>query len=259
MPELIFPDKPKPYIMAHRGNRVMFSENTLSAFRQAVQDGADIIETDVQITRDGGFVCIHDDSLDRTTDGTGLVAEHTIDQVRDYNAASLRPDLPFEPIPLIGELAEVIPQDVLIALELKSDAFTNSETCQRLLHELRKVKLITRTVILSFSAERLATTRSVEPTIPVGWITANQPWPISGVELFGPFWPLLLMNPLLTLIAHRKGQFVCPLDPTPDHRLWLYRLLGCDAVLSDNPRKTARALGRVVDSEGETAQRGNRI
>jgi glycerophosphoryl diester phosphodiesterase len=230
--------------MAHRGNRLLFPENTLSAFQQAVTDGADIIETDLQLTADGFFLCIHDATLDRTTDGTGIVSELTFEQIRSYNAAATRPDLASEPIPTIGDMATVIPETVMIALELKSDAFLIPDTCRRLSHELRRETLHERTVILSFSTQRLDAMRAVDPDLPLGWITGNRPWPHARMEMFGPSWPLLLLNPLLTLIAHLMGQLVCPLDPTPDQRLRLYRLLGCDAVLSDDPGKTALALGR---------------
>ncbi|TFH33298.1 MAG: hypothetical protein E4G99_11620 [Anaerolineales bacterium] len=237
-------DRPKPYIMAHRGNRVVFPENTLSAFHQAVIDGADIIETDLQLTADGHFLCIHDATLDRTTDGRGPTAELRLDQARSYNAAAARPDLPPEPIPTIHELAQVIPGPIAVAFELKSEAFLQPAVCQRLSDQIRKENLHERTIILSFSFQRLQTLRRVDPDLPIGWITTHRLWPRSGVEMAGPFWPLLLLNPLLPWFAHRMGQFVCPLDPTPDARLPLYRFLGCDAVLSDDPGQTARALGR---------------
>lgn len=244
MSKLHLPDRQKPYIMAHRGNRVLFPENTLPAFQQAVVEGADIVETDLQLTSDGHFLCIHDATLDRTTDGTGLVSEHTLEQNRCYNAAATRPDLAFEPIPTIAELASAIPDTVWVALELKTGAFIEHETCRRLSEELFREALHARTVILSFSRERLNAVRSVDPSLPIGWITTNRPWPHSRMEMFGPSWPLLLANPYLTVIAHIMGQLICPLDPVPDSRLTLYRWLGCDAVLSDNPGQTATALGR---------------
>ena len=74
--------------MAHRGNRVACPENTLAAFRRALDDGADIIETDLHVTADGEFVCIHDATVDRTTDGRGPVAGMTLGHV-----ASKRPRL----------------------------------------------------------------------------------------------------------------------------------------------------------------------
>jgi len=69
--------------------------------------------------------------------------------------------------------------------------------------------------------------------------------PTSGINLLGPFWPLLFLNPLYVWWAHRRGQQVCPLDPSPNRRLWYYRWLGCDAVLTDNPAATLHALGRT--------------
>ena len=103
--------------------------------------------------------------------------------------------------------------------------------------------------MLSFSRKRLDVVRAVAPNVPLGWITQNKLFPTPGFEMFGPYWPLLILNPLLTLITHLFGQLVCPLDPIPDARLWLYRLLGCDAVLSDNPAQTAQALGRLEREE----------
>jgi hypothetical protein len=55
----------------------------------------------------------------------------------------------------------------------------------------------------------------------------------------------LLVNPLYPWLAHRRGQLVAPLDPLPDRRLWLYKLLRCDAVLSDDPASTRAALRRA--------------
>jgi glycerophosphoryl diester phosphodiesterase len=244
MHKLRLPDRKKPYIMAHRGNRAAYPENTCSAFRQAVLDGAAIIETDVQLSSDGHFLCIHDATLDRTTDGSGSVNKLKFEEIRSYNAAASRPDLPPEPIPTIGELAQVVPRPIVVAFELKSDAFLEPSVCQRFSEVLREEHLHERAIILSFSARRLQLLRSVDPGLPIGWITINRPWPQRGMDMLGPFWPLLLANPMLTLIAHLMGQLVCPLDPSPEPRLPLYRLLGCDAILSDDPGKTVRALGR---------------
>lgn len=245
MNKLHLPDRRKPYIMAHRGNRVAFPENTLSAFKQAVSDGADIIETDLQVTADGQFLCLHDDTLDRTTDGSGLVADLTLDQARSYNAAFTRSDLPAESIPTIHEVAQVVTDPIVVAFELKSDAFLEPAVCKRLSQEIRKESLGDRAIILSFNPQRLFSVRAIDPDLPIGLITTNRPWPQSGMDLFGPYWPLILINPLLTFIAHLMGQLVCPLDPYPDGRLPLYRFLGCDAVLSDDPGQTARTLGRA--------------
>jgi glycerophosphoryl diester phosphodiesterase len=241
---LNLPGKAKPYVMAHRGNRVACPENTLASFRRAFDDGADIIETDLHLTADGVFVCIHDGTVDRTTDGHGAVAEMTLTEIKGLSASCGRPDFPAERIPTLGELAAILPGDVGLALELKTDRFLEQEVCRLLVEELSSAGAFERTVVLSFHERRLRAVRAVAPDIPIGWITVRRLWPLENVEMLGPFWPLLLVNPFYTSLAHRHGQAVCPLDPLPDARLPLYRLLRCDAVLTDNPESTCKVLGK---------------
>jgi len=72
--------------MAHRGNQVRFPENTLAAFWQAVDDGADILETDLHLSRDNDFVCIHDASVDRTLNGSGNVKDKSLRELKRLRA-----------------------------------------------------------------------------------------------------------------------------------------------------------------------------
>lgn len=234
----------KPYVMAHRGNRVRYPENTLTAFKQAIADGADILETDVHLTADGVLVCIHDSTVDRTTDGSGRVAAMRLDEIRRFNAAASMPTISPEPVPTLAELVELIPRDVALAVELKDEKFYAADKAQKLVDVLVSKGLQDRSVVLSFHLEHLDAMRSVAPDVPIGLITLSKPYPVSGVQMIGPFWPLLVINPFYVWRAHRRGQLVCPLDPVPEPRLWYYQMLGCDAVLSDDPGTTCRALGR---------------
>ncbi|HSN74225.1 MAG TPA: glycerophosphodiester phosphodiesterase family protein [Anaerolineae bacterium] len=244
-PTLHIPGKSKPYLLAHRGNRVRCPENTLAAFRQALADGADALETDLHLTADGVFVCIHDATVDRTTDGQGPVAGLTLAELKELSASYGRPAFQAERVPTLVELAELLPADVALALELKTDRFLEAAVAQRLAGELAAAGVRNRTVILSFSLGRVQAMQKAAPDLPLGWITLSRAWPIPGVHLLGPLWPLLLLNPLYPWLAHRRGQLVAPLDPLPNHRLWLYKLLRCDAVLSDDPASTSAALGRA--------------
>lgn len=241
---LTFPGKTKPYVMAHRGNRVACPENTLAAFRRAIADGADILETDLHQSADGVFVCIHDATVDRTTNGNGAVAEKTLAELKTLTAAYGRPAFEDERIPTLEELTALLPSDVALALELKTDRFLSAGICRQLVAKLDQVGVRDRTVVLSFSLDRIRAVQAIAPDIPIGWITLTRPWPVTGVQFLGPLWPLILLNPLYVQWAHWCGQMVGPLDPTPDSRLWLYRWLGCDVVLSDDPEKTVMALGR---------------
>lgn len=216
----------------------------MAAFRRALEEGADIIETDLHLTADGAFVCLHDETVDRTTDGHGAVSRMTLAEVKRLSAGSGRVGFEAERIPALEELAAILPKDVGLALELKTDEFLDEGICRRLVVELDRGGVRDRTVVLSFSMERLKAVRRVAPDLPTGWITFRNPWPVRGVELLGILWPLLLVNPLYVRVAHRRGQFVCPLDPRPVRRMGFYRWLGCDGVLSDDPGCAARALGR---------------
>jgi glycerophosphoryl diester phosphodiesterase len=231
--------------MAHRGNKVLCPENTMVAFRQALADGADIIETDLHLTADGVFVCIHDATVDRTTDGSGPVAEMTLAELETLSASCGRPEFEAEKVPTLAELAELLPDEVALGLELKTDRFLEARVCQQLVDELDEHRVRERIVVLSFSLDRLLAMQAIAPDIPIGWITLSRVWPRREAHLLGPLWPLLLLNPLYVWLAHKHGQVVCPLDPAPDKRLRFYRWLACDAVLSDDPGGTRRALERL--------------
>ena len=99
-------------------------------------------------------------------------------------------------------------------------------------------------MIISFSLERLQAVQAVDPNILAGWITMTGLRPIEGVQLLGPFWPLLLLNPFYVRRARQRGQVACPLDSHAEKRMWLYRLFNCDALMSDDPAALARAMGR---------------
>ncbi|MDX9863264.1 MAG: glycerophosphodiester phosphodiesterase family protein [Anaerolineaceae bacterium] len=244
MRPLSLPGKEKPYLMAHRGNRVRCPENTLAAFRQALLDGADLLETDLHLTADNVFVCIHDATLDRTTDAEGPVKDRTLVELKKISASYGRPEFADERIPTLAELAAILPPDVGLALELKIDDFLQPETGRKLSQELKDLGIDNRSVIISFSLERLQAVQAVDPHLPAGWITMTGLRPIEGVQLLGPFWPLLLLNPGYIRKARERGQIACPLDSHGEKRVRWYRRLGCDVIMSDDPAALAKSLGR---------------
>jgi len=241
---LRIPGKPKPYIMAHRGNRVVCPENTLAAFRRAITDGADILETDLHLSADEVFVCIHDSTVDRTTNGSGAVAEMTLAALKQLNASCGREKYTQERIPTLAEVAALLPEDIALALELKTDRFLEPEVCRRLAEELGAAGVRDRTVVLSFSTGRLKAFRQAAPDIPIGFITLDKKWPLKDFDLLGPAWNLLLKNPLYVMIAHLRGQLVAPLDPDSTSRYNWYHWLKADAVLADDPAAASAVLRR---------------
>jgi glycerophosphoryl diester phosphodiesterase len=232
--------------MAHRGNQVRFPENTLAAFWQAVDDGADILETDLHLSRDNEFVCIHDASVDRTLNGSGNVKDKSLRELKRLRAFGNDSTVTDETIPALSELAEFLPQDVALALELKTDRFLEREICLQLRDLLVKYDVIERSIVLSFSLERLKAVQQAVPELPVGWISMTRVIPNLPVDLIGSFWPVFFINPFYVKMAHHRGQLTCPLDPTPDARLPYYIKLGVDAVLSNDPGKTHKEIHRLL-------------
>lgn len=148
----------KMLVAAHRGDSYNCFENTMDAFRAAVEAGADMIETDVRMTKDGVLVLIHDAAIDRTTDGTGLVAEMTYEELTRRNAGGI-----YDPaqIPTLEEFLQFLSrQDILLNLEIKEYAQGgNLERCHqcidRCVELVEAYHLADRMVFNSFDAHVL--------------------------------------------------------------------------------------------------------
>ncbi|MBN2106558.1 MAG: glycerophosphodiester phosphodiesterase [Deltaproteobacteria bacterium] len=119
---------PEPRIFAHRGNAAHFPENTLPSFQSAVEIGADVIETDVQRSRDGHFMVFHDDTIDRITEGAGRVGDHTLEELKrldaGYRYSADGDSFPFRgkriAIPSLDEALHEFPQQ-RFNVDLKTD------------------------------------------------------------------------------------------------------------------------------------------
>lgn len=253
--KLEIPGKKKPYVMAHRGNRAVCPENTLAAFQRSFQDGADILETDLHLSKDGKFICIHDATLDRTTDGSGNIADLTSTEIKAVSAFNNMPGFEAEKVPLLEETAAILPQDVAMALELKSDRFLEENICRQLVQELKNAGVLERTIVLSFSMQRILSVRKVAADMPIGLITMNKLTPPSQVDMVGPFFPLLWLNPAYIRSAHRQGILVCPLDPAPEPRLKRYLRKGSDAVITDNSFVTCQAVKQLMTHNLDTQEK----
>ena len=154
-------------VIAHRGASAYAPENTLAAFRKAVELGADIIELDIHQTKDSQIVVIHDATVDRTTNGRGKIADHTLDELRQLNAGSwFSPSFVNEKIPLLQEVFERTPDSVLLLIELKAGSPYYPDIEKRVIHLIRGEKAVHRVIIKSFQDDILETIRAQAPDIP---------------------------------------------------------------------------------------------
>jgi glycerophosphoryl diester phosphodiesterase len=167
------------WVIAHRGASGDAPENTMAAFRRAVESGAEFIETDLQLSRDARLVAIHDDLLDRTTNAHGPVSARTLEELRKLDAgawfhgggsgSAQKESFAGERIPTLDEiLAFGREHDIGLYLEMKTPAVSGAE--HTLVGSLRASGEIVRTTILSFDADLLAQVRGFEPLIVTGFL-----------------------------------------------------------------------------------------
>lgn len=237
-----FDHKPRPYVIAHRGSMDRCPENTMAAFRRALADGADVLETDVRLSADGALVCVHDATVDRTTGGTGRVDQLSLEEIRRLDASGGKAEYRGETVPVLEEVAGLIGEDRALAVELKAREFLGEEAHRSLLAVLEQTGVMRRTLVISFDPRHLLVLQRLAPTLSLGLVSVRHLFPPAGPTFLGPAPALLRLNPWYVRVAQHRGQLVCPLDPRPDARLPRYLKLGCDAVLTNDPGATIQTL-----------------
>lgn len=237
----------RPFVVAHRGVRAVAPENTLRSFQLALNQGAFALETDLHFSSDDQIMLHHDPTLERMTGQSG--------SVRDYSAAELTqmPTLLPETgkpgddkIPTLAELIEFTDAQTPLLLELKDPLFAEPKYAQILIDLLQKYNLLEMTAIVSFVPSHTAAVAQISSRVPTGHITMKDPIPRRGIELLGPVFPLLYLNPFYVWQAHRMGCVVCPLDTTPEKRMGYYLRLGVDAILADDPAAAVSKMNELL-------------
>ncbi len=267
MPHPFF-DSALPLVFAHRGASGELPENTMASFRLAEEQGADVFETDIHRTRDGKIVAAHDDSLERMTNGRGLLAEHTWQQLRELDAGFgfAREGQEGFPergkghrIPLLSELFDAFP-DVRFNIELKQ---SDPELAQGLVDMVRGAKREERTLVTAQNDDAMAMLRDAVQRAGLGaalgasrgdvvsFVRAAEAGAAPPRELMAlQVPPLFGEQPLVTdafvEYAHRHALsvHVWTINEVDEMRALLD--LGVDGVMSDYPAK----LRALVDARG---------
>ncbi|WLD93604.1 glycerophosphodiester phosphodiesterase family protein [Alkalihalobacillus sp. AL-G] len=163
--------------VAHRGASGYAPENTIAAFDKAVEMKADYIEIDVQRSKDGQLVVIHDTTVDRTTNGTGSVKDLTFEQIRSLDAGSwMGEEFAGEEIPTFAEVLERYHGKIGILIELKAPQLYPGieETVAMMLKERNLDKPQNEKIIIqSFNFESMEKINSLLPYVPIGVLTSS--------------------------------------------------------------------------------------
>jgi glycerophosphoryl diester phosphodiesterase len=168
-----------PYVVGHRGAMAHAPENTLASIRRAWELGARWVEFDVKLSRDGVSLLMHDDTLDRTTNGCGPVAGMDARDLRELDAGGrFHPEFTGEPIPLLHETLALLRElEIGANVEIKPSPGREVETGEAVAHELLDLWPLGAPPVLisSFSRLALAAARAIAPDFAYGLLVERVP------------------------------------------------------------------------------------
>lgn len=247
--------------IAHRGYSGKFDENTMIAFKKAIEYGADGIETDIQLSKDGVPVIIHDETLNRTTNGQGLVKDFTFDELKVFRTKSvgqvkeLKKDVESnytleeiehfknndgEKIPALEELLKLVAESdlKLLNLELKNSIVEYEGMEEKVLDMISKYDLKDRVIISTFNHLSLVKVRKLDSEIKLGALTettlANVPRYLNDIQVqcYHPYFPSILNEEYMKEIKS-GGIMVNPYTiNTKDHMLKVIKA-GVDCIITN--------------------------
>ena len=155
---------------AHRGFSGQYPENTMLAFKKAWEAGADGIELDVQMTKDGQVVVIHDEKVDRTTNGSGNVRDLTLAELRKLDASYIYTGkMGVNPVPTFEEYcAWVAGTDLVTNIELKTGVYPYPGIEAKVWELIQKYHLENKVIISSFNHYSILRMKELAPELPYG-------------------------------------------------------------------------------------------
>jgi glycerophosphoryl diester phosphodiesterase len=249
-----------PLRIAHRGasGLGLAPENTLAAFEQAIQLGVDILEIDVHATRDGQIVVLHDAAIDRTTDGTGLVAELSSEQVRRADAGSwFGADFTGERVPLLEEVLDLARHRALVLIEIKADFIT-----ERILQVVETVVAAEHVVLQSFNPAIVERIKLLAPALPTALLIGQLPTTPSRVRARRlvqqvlqvganvlAIWHATLTPPFLEEMR-KRGIAVWAWTVDQDIIMRDLAMMGVQGIITNYPDQLNLVLDELVD-EGQ--------
>jgi glycerophosphoryl diester phosphodiesterase len=212
--------------------------------------GADAVELDVDLTKDGVPIVIHDDTVDRTTNGHGATANLTINEIRTLDAGSWKsPKYAGEKIPTLAEVFESIAHKVWINIELKKPSLKNTGLEIKVAQLIQKMNLQQRVIISSFNPFAIRQIKQLDPSLPIALLTSRHD-PIYLREAW--------LAPLLNLAAHHpqymqlkskglkhyqrggKRVNVWTVDDPPEMKL--FAIQGVDGIITNVPEVAKKTL-----------------
>ena len=233
---------------AHRGFSGKYPENTMLAFRKAWEAGADGIELDVQLTKDGQVVIIHDEKLDRTTNGTGNVRDYTLEELRKLDASYIYAgQMGVNPIPTFEEYcAWVAGTDLVTNVELKTGVYPYPDIEEKVWDLLQKYHLENKVIISSFNHFSVLRMKELAPNLKYGlleesWLLNPGAYVASaGVACYHPYHGSLTPETVAEVKSHNIE--INTFTVNDEESVKRLHALGIDIVIGNFPDMVKRVL-----------------
>lgn len=238
--------------IAHQGASAAAPSNTLAAFRRAAELGADGIELDVHLSADGVPVVIHDFTVDRTTDGTGRVADLTLAALKELDAGSwFDPAYAGEQIPTLREVFETVGPHLLINVELKALPVSRDGLERAVVELVEAHHLADRVLLSSFNPFAIRQVRRASPHLPIGLLYAATPLfrltrVLAGLmrslrpEAMHPQWSVV--DPATVHRVHARGQRLIAWTVDEPHSMQQLARWGVDGIITNRPDRLLEVL-----------------
>lgn len=253
----LFNQLKNPAIFAHRGASLCAPENTLAAFNLALHQGADGIELDAKLTSDGHVVVIHDQTVDRTTQGHGKVGELTLSQIRKLDAGSFF-DIAFkgEPVPTLEEVFKAVGQLAFINIELTNYASIRDDLPEKVANLIIRYRLQQRVYFSSFNPIALIRARRALPEIPIGflslpgrngWLARSWFGRLLSYDCLHPEFSDVTQKMVKNLHHRKKRIYVYTVnDRETMQKLYSYKV---DGIITDDPILARQVLTSQFQQE----------
>ena len=203
-------------IFAHRGASHILPENTLPAFKKAIQLGSNGLELDVHLTKDGYPVVIHDEKVNRTTNGRGLVKNLTLKELRKLSAGAwFHERYTHYKVPTLEEVFQRASRfPILLNVEMKNLLIRYEDMEKKIIRLIQDYNLQKRVILSSFNPESLKVVSRLDKQIATGFLyfgKLDEPWTMAlelGAHTIHP--PIDALTHELVKTSHHFGLLVCP-------------------------------------------------
>lgn len=240
----------KPIVFAHRGFSGLYPENTLLAFRKALEAGATGIELDVQLSKDGEVFVIHDEKFDRTTDSHGLLIEHTSTEIKRLSAGSwFDEQFSKEEVPLLKEVLELIKDSqVILNIELKTGIIDYVDLEEKVLELTHLYQIHHQTVYSSFNHYSLQKLKQLDSTAKIGLLYMSgifEAWKYAkrvGADALHPLF--YAVRPDFVASSHNEGLEVNTYTVNDKETMKLMIQTGVDGIITDYPDQLCDYLNK---------------